>query len=127
MIQPVATTNGQPRIDLVGRRILVVEDDRMNARIISSILRPEGYVIDEVDSGETALAAYPKFRPDLVLLDVVMGGINGFETCRQLKADPAAASIPVIFITAKNQPKTSSPGSKPVASTTSSNPSSRAR
>jgi signal transduction histidine kinase len=105
MTQPVATTNGQPRIDLAGRRILVVEDDRMNARIIASILRPEGYVIGEADSGEAALAAYPTFQPDLVLLDVVMGGINGFETCRRIKADYAAASVPVIFITAKNQPE----------------------
>lgn len=104
MTQSVATTNGQPRIDLAGRRILVVEDDRMNARIISSILRPEGYVISEADSGEAALLAYPEFRPDLILLDVVMGGINGFETCRQLKTDPSTANLPVIFITAKNQP-----------------------
>ena len=96
-------TAGQARIDLAGRRILVVEDDRMNARIISSILRPEGYVISEVDSGEAALAAYPDFQPDIVLLDVVMAGISGFETCRRLKANPATASAPVIFITAKNQ------------------------
>ena len=96
---------GQARIDLSGRRILVVEDDRMNARIISSILRPEGYITSEVDSGEAALAAYPDFQPDLILLDVVMGGISGFETCRRLKADPSAASVPIIFITAKNQPE----------------------
>lgn len=93
------------RIDLTGRRILVVEDDRMNARIISSILRPGGFVTMEVDSGEAALALYKEFQPDLILLDVVMAGISGFETCRQLKTDPAAAGIPVIFITAKNQPE----------------------
>lgn len=105
MTSPADTPTSAPaRIDLTGRRILVVEDDRLNARIIASILRPEGYVTQEVDSGEAALAAYPEFKPDLVLLDVVMDGINGFETCRRLKADPAAASIPVIFITAKNEP-----------------------
>jgi len=92
------------RLDLAGRRILVVEDDRMNARIISSILRPEGFVTRETDSGEAALEVFREFNPDLVLLDVVLPGINGFETCRRLKADPAAASVPVIFITAKNQP-----------------------
>lgn len=105
MTHPAANSNGQPRIDLSGRRILVVEDDRLNARIIASILRPEGYVTHEVDSGESALAAFAPFRPDLVLLDVVMDGINGFETCRRLKEDPAAANVPVIFITAKNQPE----------------------
>ncbi len=99
------TSPGQARIDLSGRRILVVEDDRVNARIISSILRPEGYVTSEVDSGEAALAAFPDFQPDLVLLDVVMDGISGFETCRRLKADPASANVPIIFITAKNQPE----------------------
>jgi signal transduction histidine kinase len=99
------TTNGTSRLDLTGRRILVVEDDRMNARIISSILRPNGFVTQEADSGEAALSLYKEFQPDLILLDVVMSGINGFDTCRQLKADPAAASIPVIFITAKNQPE----------------------
>lgn len=100
---PIATES--QRLDLTGRRILIVEDDRMNARIIASILRPAGLETAETNSGEAALALFPEFRPDLVLLDVVMGGINGFETCRRLKADPAAATVPVIFITAKNQPE----------------------
>ncbi|MBK8478873.1 MAG: hybrid sensor histidine kinase/response regulator [Opitutaceae bacterium] len=104
MAQLSDTNSGPHRLDLTGRRILVVEDDRMNARIISSILRPGGFVTQEADSGEAALALYKEFQPDLILLDVVMSGINGFETCRRLKTDPAAASIPVIFITAKNQP-----------------------
>lgn len=104
MAQLPDTNSGPQRIDLTGRRILVVEDDRMNARIISSILRPAGFVTQEADSGEAALALYKEFQPDLILLDVVMSGINGFETCRRLKTDPAAAAIPVIFITAKNQP-----------------------
>lgn len=105
MTQSAETPNGHSRIDLAGRRILVVEDDRMNSRIISSILRPEGYITSEVDSGEAALETYPDFQPDLILLDVVMGGISGFDTCRRLKADPAAANVPIIFITAKNQPE----------------------
>ncbi len=104
MTQSVATRQETAPINLTGRRILVVEDDRMNSRIISSILRPEGYVIAEVDSGEAALTAFPSFQPDLVLLDVVMAGISGFETCRRLKAEPASANVPVVFITAKNQP-----------------------
>ncbi len=104
MAQPTDTNSGPHRLDLTGRRILVVEDDRMNARIISSILRPGGFITQEADSGEAALALYKEFQPDLILLDVVMAGINGFETCRRLKTDPAVAAIPVIFITAKNQP-----------------------
>ncbi len=94
---------GPQRIDLTGRRILVVEDDRMNSRIIAAILGTEGFVTLEATSGESALALYQEFQPDLILLDVVMPGISGFETCRRLKAAPDAAGIPIIFITAKNQ------------------------
>jgi CheY-like chemotaxis protein len=63
----------------------MVDDDRLNLRILSGILRGEGYVLAEADSGEKALALYATFQPDLVLLDVVMSGINGFDTCRRLR------------------------------------------
>jgi len=89
--------------DLRGRKILVVDDDRLNIRILAGILRGEGYVLAEADSGEKALGAYAKFLPDLVLLDVMMPGIDGFETCRQLKKIYGDKCAPVIFITAKNE------------------------
>ncbi len=104
MSSPNENPPASARLDLSGRRILVVEDDRMNARILNSILQPEGLVLAEADSGEAALSLFPEFKPDLVLLDVVMGGISGFETCRRLKQNPAGASVPIVFITAKNQP-----------------------
>lgn len=69
-------------IALSGRKILVVDDDRLNLRIIGGILRGEGYVLAEGNSGERALELYAEFKPDLVLLDVMMPGIDGFETCR---------------------------------------------
>jgi signal transduction histidine kinase len=100
MPQSPATEN--PRIDISGRRILVVEDDRINAKVITSTLAPEGFVIAEANSGEAALACCAEFKPDLILLDVVMGGISGMETCRLLKQDPSTVGIPVIFLTAKN-------------------------
>lgn len=90
-------------LDLTGRKILIVDDDRMNIRILSGILRKQGYVLAEADSGETALEVYPTFRPNLVLLDVVMPGINGFETCRALKRQYRDDCAPIVFITAKNQ------------------------
>ena len=90
-------------IALSGRRILVVDDDRLNLRIIGGILRGEGYVLAEGDSGERALEIYAAFKPDLVLLDVMMPGIDGFETCRQLKKIYGSKCAPVIFITAKNE------------------------
>lgn len=91
------------RPDLAGRRILIVDDDRLNVRILTSILNPEGYVMQAAHSGEDALAAYEHFQPDLVLLDVVMPGISGFDTCRTLKARHGDALAPVIFITAKSE------------------------
>lgn len=89
--------------NLHGRKILVVDDDRLNIRILVGILQTEGYVIAEADSGERALEVYSSFRPDLVLLDVVMPGIDGFATCRQLHARYGELAAPVIFITAKNE------------------------
>ena len=88
---------------LSGRKILIVDDDRLNIRVLGGILKADGYVLAEADSGETALDIYPNFTPDLVLLDVVMPGIDGFETCRRLKRDHGDKTAPVIFITAKSE------------------------
>jgi signal transduction histidine kinase len=91
------------RPELAGRRILIVDDDRLNVRILTSMIKPEGYEILAAHSGEEALEVYEQFKPDLVLLDVIMPGINGFETCRTLKAKHGDMLAPVIFITAKSE------------------------
>jgi two-component system sensor histidine kinase/response regulator len=88
--------------ELIGRRILIVDDDRLNLRILSRILQAEGFETSEADSGEKALEVYAQAKPDLVLLDVVLPGINGLEACRQLRARHGNAAAPVIFITARN-------------------------
>jgi two-component system sensor histidine kinase/response regulator len=85
------------------RKILVVDDDRLNIRIIGGILRGEGYALAEADSGERAIELYAGFQPDLVLLDVMLPGIDGFETCRQLNKLYGEKCAPVIFITAKSE------------------------
>lgn len=90
-------------LPLAGRKILIVDDDRLNIRILGGILKGEGYVVAEATSGEQALANYVTFQPSLVLLDVVMPGIDGFETCRRLKREHGDKCAPVIFITAKNE------------------------
>jgi two-component system sensor histidine kinase/response regulator len=92
-----------PDIDLAGRNILVVDDDRINLRILSGILRGDRYVISGAESGEAALESYAKSKPDLILLDVMLPGIDGFETCRRLKQTYGVDSAPVIFITAKSE------------------------
>lgn len=89
--------------NLLGRRLLVVDDDRLNIRVLSTLLQSEGCVIAEADSGERALELYETFQPDLILLDVVMAGIDGFETCRRLHARHGEDTAPVIFITAKSE------------------------
>lgn len=90
-------------INLKGRKVLVADDDRMNLRILGGILRAEGYALAEADSGEKTLEVYESFQPDLVLLDVMMPGIDGFETCRRLKKRHGVTGAPIIFITAKNE------------------------
>jgi two-component system sensor histidine kinase/response regulator len=99
------TGNGQPKPNLAGRKILVVEDDRLNARIITSILKPEGFVTTEAHSAEKALELFTTFQPDLVLLDIVLPGMDGIEACRRIKRDLGGSAIPVIFITALNKPE----------------------
>ncbi|HWA11074.1 MAG TPA: hybrid sensor histidine kinase/response regulator [Opitutaceae bacterium] len=86
-----------------GGKILIVDDDRINVRILGGILKTEGYLFTSADSGERALEVYREFQPDLVLLDVMMPGISGFDTCRKLRETHGDACAPVIFITAKNE------------------------
>lgn len=93
----------QPAPELTGRKILIVDDDRLNIRILSGILKTQGYTLAEADSGERALEVYSSQRPDLVLLDVVMPGLNGFQICRKLKELYGDACAPIVFITAKNE------------------------
>lgn len=90
-------------VDLKGRRILMVDDDRLNLRILKGILQNEGYILTEADSAESALAKYDEFQPDLVLFDVILPGMNGFEACRELRRRHGAQAAPVMFITAKQE------------------------
>jgi signal transduction histidine kinase len=85
------------------QKILIVDDDRLNIRILSGILKAEGYILAEASSGEQTLNVYKEFGPDLILLDVMLPGINGFETCRALKTRHGKTCAPIIFITAKNE------------------------
>lgn len=90
-------------IELKGCKILVVDDDRLNLRILQGMLQPEGYRLDTADSAESALEKYAVFQPDLVLFDVMLPGMNGFEACRELHRRHGQNSAPVMFITAKQE------------------------
>lgn len=88
---------------LTGRKILAVDDDRINLRILSGILRAENFQLAEAGSGERALELYATFEPHLVLLDVMLPGMDGFEICRRLRSTYGDKCAPIIFITAKNE------------------------
>ena len=94
-------------------RVLVAEDDRDIQKLIRMSLRLGG--IDEViltEDGRECLAAAKTTKPELILLDVSMPNLDGYQTCQLLKADPLTRSIPVIFLTAKVQKHESEIGMK---------------
>ncbi|MEP0872465.1 hybrid sensor histidine kinase/response regulator [Trichocoleus desertorum AS-A10] len=80
--------------------ILIVDDNPNNTKVLFELLKESGYRVLVAKSGESALERLKSVSPDLVLLDVMMPGIDGFETCRRLKAAPTTQEIPVIFMTA---------------------------
>jgi len=83
--------------------ILIVDDTAANLRLLSQMLADRGYGVRAVTSGARALASARAAPPDLVLLDIKMPGMNGYEVCEQLKADPLTREIPVIFISALDE------------------------
>ncbi|MEG4092445.1 response regulator [Microcoleus sp. Pol12B4] len=80
--------------------ILVVDDTPTNLQVLFDVLSEQGYRVAIAKNGETALQRVQSSEPNLILLDVMMPGIDGFETCKRLKANPATRDIPVIFMTA---------------------------
>ena len=80
--------------------VLIVDDEPLNVDLLEQELDAAGYRTLAARSGEEALAIATRARPELILLDVMMGGIDGYETCRRLKAAEATRPIPVIFLTA---------------------------
>ena len=85
-----------------GSLILAVDDTPSDLVLYATILEREGYVLALAQDGLQALAFATKEKPDLILLDIFMPGMDGIETCRRLKADPATQDVPVIFVTANS-------------------------
>ncbi|SBS37510.1 Cyclic di-GMP phosphodiesterase YfgF [Marinomonas spartinae] len=80
--------------------VLIVDDVPENLRVLSDVIASEECQVMVANSGERALELLERNKPSLVLLDVMMGGIDGFETCRQIRANPMLVDLPVIFVTA---------------------------
>lgn len=83
-----------------GARVLVVDDNALNVELIAENLEQEGYVVERAESGETALQRIAAESFDVVLLDVMMPGLSGYEVCARLKADERTHLLPVVMITA---------------------------
>lgn len=83
--------------------ILVVDDNPLNVEPLCDLLGAMGYRVDQALDGATALLVARERLPDLILLDIMMPGMNGFEVCNQLKLEPATARIPVVFVTALSE------------------------
>ena len=81
------------------RRILVVEDQEDNRRIVRDLLTATDFEVTEAEDGEQALAAVAKQRPDLILMDIQLPVMDGYEATRRIKADQSLSSIPIIAVT----------------------------
>jgi adenylate cyclase len=80
-------------------KLLVVDDTPLNLKLLGDLLTVKGYAVTTAGSGEEALAKLAAEAPDIVLLDVMMPGLSGYDVCRRIRADPATALLPVVMVT----------------------------
>ncbi|CAI2717611.1 response regulator [Nitrospina watsonii] len=93
----------EQKFDQSNKRVLLVDDTPSNLAVLRGALEPEGYRLAFASNGNETLEIVPELMPDLILLDVMMPGIDGFETCRRLKSTDIGLNIPIIFITARRE------------------------
>ncbi len=104
-IEPMTDNADTPRVNAntaedAAISILMVDDDPLNLKVLTETIKDLGHTLLAARSGRDAIRIAAKAHPTLILLDIQMPGIDGYETCRQLKADPATQDIAVIFLTA---------------------------
>jgi twitching motility two-component system response regulator PilH len=85
------------------KRVLVVDDSPTEQFVARSILEKNGYQVSVANNGEEGVAKAKAEKPDLIFMDIVMPGMNGFKAVRELSRDPATAGIPVIVLSSKDQ------------------------
>lgn len=100
---PVARPAGGPTAGL-GRKVLIVDDSPTELAVLRALLQAEGFEVVTAGGGDEALERLDRERFELVLLDVIMPGKNGFSLCRQIRANGAYGRLPIIMLTSKNQP-----------------------
>ncbi len=84
-------------------RVLIVDDSPTDVQNLRILLQKAGHNVSDVSSGEDAIAKVRDEKPEVVIMDVVMPGVNGFQATRMLSKDPATAHVPVIVVSSKNQ------------------------
>lgn len=94
------------------KKVLIVEDEESLLKLESILLTSKGYEVKGVSNGQAALDAFAEERPDLVLLDIMLPEIDGFEVCRRIKENPETKDIPVVMLTAKKSRKDMARGEK---------------
>ena len=85
-------------------KILIVEDNALNRALLLAVLKPEGFEILSAENGLQGIDLAQRELPDLILMDVMLPGLNGYEATRRLKAEPTTRHIPIIAITANAVP-----------------------
>lgn len=90
-------------IDISASRILIADDIQQNRELLEAYLADEGYDILMASDGQETMQVVDEQQPDLVLLDIMMPRMSGYEVCAQLKADPERRAIPVLIVTALNE------------------------
>ena len=89
--------------DMAIKRILIVDDSPTERHVLNDLLTKAGFEVVASDSGEDAIHKSKQAKPDLILMDVVMPGLNGFQATRAISRDPETKSIPIILCTSKSQ------------------------
>jgi len=90
-------------LNLSGSRVLIADDNEQNRELLDAYLADEGYEIMMANDGQATIDAVEANQPDVILLDIMMPRMSGYEVCERLKADPEKRAIPVLMVTALNE------------------------
>ncbi len=88
---------------MVASKVMVVDDSPVDLENLKGIIKEAGYQVVTATNGDEAFSKAKAYLPDVILMDVVMDGIDGFEACRNIARDSETREIPVVFVTSKNQ------------------------